>query len=91
MNKGEFRYFDVDYNGDYKEFVNLLKKKMSFDFKNMGNNTIYLKVPSSKYEDFQLYMQTTKKKGKTLKSYTEITEQTYNGALVSLDNILKSK
>ena len=31
------------------------------------------------------------KKGKTLKSYTEITEQTYNGALVSLDNILKSK
>ena len=31
MNNGEFRYFDVDYNGDYKEFVNLLKKKMSFE------------------------------------------------------------
>ena len=43
MNKGDYRYFDVDYSGDYKEFINLLKKKLSFDFKNMGNNTIYLK------------------------------------------------
>ena len=86
-----YKFYDVKYDGDYKEFINLLKKKLSFDFKNMGNNTIYLKIPNDKFEDFQLYMQTTKKKGKTLKSYNEITEQTYSGALLSLDNMLKSK
>ena len=39
-----FKYFHVNYEGDLEEFKKLLKKKVGFDFKDMGNKTIYVKV-----------------------------------------------
>ena len=87
-NDGPFRYFDVNYVGDLEEFKKLLKKKIGFDFKDMGNNTVYLKVQSKDYEDFSLFIQQCHQKGTSIVSYQEITEEVYTGALLSLDKIL---
>ena len=83
-----FRYFHINYQGDLEEFKKLLKKKIGFDFKDMGNNTIYLKVQKKDYEDFSLFIQQCHQKGTSIKSYQEITEEVYTGALLSLDKIL---
>ena len=86
-----FRYFDVNYTAGIEEFKLLLKKQIGFDFKDMGNNTIYVKVKEEDYEQFCLFMQQTKIKSSSLKSYHEINEKIYSGALQSLDNIIHSK
>ena len=83
------RYFDITYQGDIEEFKKLLKKKISFDFKDMGNNTIYLKVKKEDYETFSLNIQAFKQQSSTIKSYQEISEEVYKGALLSLDKMIK--
>ena len=56
----------------------------------MGNNTLYVKVKVENYEDMMLFLkQMRKDKSNVLKGYQEIDQQTYDGALQSLDNILK--
>ena len=56
----------------------------------MGNNTLYVKVKVENYEDMMLFLkQTRKEKSNVLKDYQEIDQQTYDGALQSLANILK--
>ncbi len=90
-NDGPFRYFDVNYVGDLEEFKKLLKKKIGFDFKDMGNNTIYVKVKKEDYENFSLFIQQCSRKGSSFKHYQEISEEVYNGALLSLDKMLHGK
>ncbi len=85
---GPFRFFHVNYQGDIEEFKKLLKKKISFDFKDMGNNTIYVKVKKEDYETFSLFIQGCNQKGTLIKMYQEISEDVYKGALLSLDKIL---
>ena len=85
---GPFRYFHVNYEGDLEELKRLLKKKVGFDFKDMGNNTIYIKVKREDYEDFSLFIQGCHQKGTSIKKYHEITEEVYSGALLSLDKII---
>ena len=84
------KYFEVKYKGDVKDFKTLLKKKMSFNLKDIGNDTLYVKIKVENYEDFLLFLKTTQKdKKNVLKSYQEIDQSTYDGALESLANILK--
>ena len=83
-----FRYFHVNYEGDLEELKRLLKKKVGFDFKDMGNNTIYIKIKKEDYEDFSLFIQGCHQKGTSIKKYHEITEEVYSGALLSLDKII---
>ena len=84
------KYFDIKYKGDVKDFKTLLKKKMSFNLKDIGNDTLYVKVKVENYEDMMLFLkQTRKEKSNVLKDYQEIDQQTYDGALQSLANILK--
>ena len=84
------KYFDIKYKGPVSEFKSLLKKKMSFDLKDIGNDTLYVKVKVENYEDMMLFLkQTRKEKSNVLKDYQEIDQQTYDGALQSLANILK--
>lgn len=87
-NDNPYRYFHVVYEGDLEEFKKLLKKRIGFDFKDMGNNTIYVKIQSKDLSDFSLFIQGYKQKGTSLKNYQEITEEVYKGALLSLDKIL---
>ena len=54
----------------------------------MGNNTIYVKVKKEDYETFCLFIQGLHEKGTKVKNYQEITEEVYNGALLSLDKML---
>ena len=84
-----FYFFHLTYEGSVEEFKKLLKKKISFDFKDLGNNTIYLKVKQQDFETFSLFMQGAKQKGGAIKEYFEIPENTYSGALLSLDKILQ--
>ena len=84
-----FHFFHLTYEGNVEEFIKLLKKKISFDFKDLGNNTIYLKIKKQDFETFSLFMQAAKQKGGAIKNYYEIPEQTYAGALLSLDKILQ--
>ena len=78
------------YKGDVKDFKTLLKKKMSFNLKDIGNDTLYVKIKVENYEDFLLFLKTTQKdKKNVIKSYQEIDQATYDGALESLANILK--
>ena len=86
-----FRYFDVNYTAGIEEFKSLVKKQVGFDFKDMGNNTIYVKVKEEDYEQFCLFMQQTKIRSSALKSFHEINENVYSGALQSLDSIVHSK
>jgi hypothetical protein len=84
------RYFDVTYKGDVADFKALLKKKLPFDIKDMGNNTLYIKIQSKYYEDLMLFLKSTQKdKKNVLKNYQEIEQSVYDGALQSLANILK--
>ena len=84
------RYFDITYKGDVGDFKALLKKKMSFDIKDMGNDTLYIKIQSKYYEDLMLFLKSTQKdKKNVLKNYQEIEQSVYDGALQSLANILK--
>ena len=84
------KYFDIKYKGDVKDFKTLLKKKMSFNLKDIGNDTLYVKIKVENYEDFLLFLKTTQKdKKNVIKSYQEIDQSTYDGALESLANILK--
>ena len=63
---------------------------MSFNLKDIGNDTLYVKIKVENYEDFLLFLKTTQKdKKNVLKSYQEIDQSTYDGALESLANILK--
>ena len=88
--QGTHKYFDIKYKGSVSEFKSLLKKKMSFDLKDIGNDTLYVKVKVENYEDMMLFLkQTRKEKSNVLKDYQEIDQQTYDGALQSLANILK--
>ena len=88
--QGTHKYFDIKYKGPVSEFKSLLKKKMSFDLKDIGNDTLYVKVKVENYEDMMLFLkQMRKDKSNVLKGYQEIDQQTYDGALQSLDNILK--
>ena len=88
--QAQHKYFDVKYKGPIADFKALLKKKMSFDIKDMGNDTLYVKVKTENYEDMMLFLkQMRKDKSNVLKGYQEIDQQTYDGALQSLDNILK--
>jgi L-cysteine desulfidase len=88
--QGTHKYFDIKYKGPVSEFKSLLKKKMSFDLKDIGNDTLYVKVKVENYEDMMLFLkQTRKEKSNVLKDYQEIDQQTYDGALQSLANILK--
>ena len=84
-----FYFFHVDYEGSVEEFKKLLKKRIGFDFKDIGNNTIYLKVKGTDLETFSLFMQGAKLKGGAIKNYFEIEESVYSGALLSLDKILQ--
>ena len=84
-----FRFFDITYEGDIEEFKKLLKKKISFDFKDMGNNTIYLKVKQEDFEVFSLNIQAAQQQSTTIKKYQEISEEIYKGALLSLDKMIK--
>ena len=83
-----YRFFDITYEGDIEEFKKLLKKKISFDFKDMGNNTIYLKVKQEDYETFSLNIQAAQQQSTTIKKYQEISEEVYKGALLSLDKMI---
>ncbi len=84
------KYFEDKYKGDVKDFRTLLKKKMSFNLKDIGNDTLYVKIKVENYEDFLLFLKTTQKdKKNVIKSYQEIDQATYDGALESLANILK--
>ena len=85
-----FHFFHINYEGDIEEFKKLLKKKIGLDYKDMGNNTIYLKVRREDFEVFSLFMQKCQLKGTTIKKYFEIKEEVYTGALLSLDKILHS-
>ena len=88
--QGTHKYFDIKYKGDVKDFKTLLKKKMSFNLKDIGNDTLYVKIKVENYEDMMLFLkQTRKEKSNVLKDYQEIDQQTYDGALQSLANILK--
>ena len=88
--QGTHKYFDIKYKGPVSEFKSLLKKRMSFDLKDIGNDTLYVKVKVENYEDMMLFLkQTRKEKSNVLKDYQEIDQQTYDGALQSLANILK--
>ena len=91
QNDGPFRFFHVTYVDDIEEFKKLLKKKISFDFKDMGNNTIYVKVKKEDYETFYLFMQGCQQKKTSIKGFQEISEEVYGGALLSLDKILHPK
>ncbi len=84
-----FYFFHLEYEGSVEEFKKLLKKKIGFDFKDIGNNTIYLKIKGTDYETFILFMQGAKLKGGAIKKYFEIEESAYSGALLSLDKILQ--
>ena len=84
-----FYFFHLEYEGSVDEFKKLLKKKIGFDFKDIGNNTIYLKIKGTDYETFILFMQGAKLKGGAIKKYFEIEESAYSGALLSLDKILQ--
>ena len=88
-NESPYIYYDLKYMGDIEDFKKLLKKKMSFDYKDMGNNTIYLKIKRPEKEIFVLFMQTST--GTTTKKLVEIPEEVYKGALLSLDSVLHSK
>ncbi len=90
-NDAPFRYFDITYIGNIEEFKALLKKSISFDFKDMGNNTFFIKVKKDDFENFSLFIQACKEKSTALKKYQEISEEVYGGALSSLDNILHGK
>ena len=83
-----FYYFHINYKGDLQELKNLFQNKVSYDFKDMGNNTVYLKIKKGDYEDFTLYLQQCHQKGSTIKHFQEITEEVYNGALLSLDKLI---
>ena len=87
-NDAPFRYFHVNYQGNLQELKNLLKKKVSFDYKDMGNNAIYVKIKKEDYESFSLFIQGFHQKGTSIKNYQEITPEVYNGALLSLDKII---
>jgi hypothetical protein len=86
-----FRYFDIHYTAGIEEFKLLVKKQIGFDLKDMGNNTIYVKVKEEDNEQFCLLMQQAKVKSSALKSYHEINENVYSGALQSLDSIIHEK
>ena len=86
-----FYFFHVEYEGSVEEFKKLLKKRLSFDFKDIGNNTIFVKVKKQDFETFSLFIQTAKVKGGAVKKYFEIQEEVYAGALLSLDKILQGK
>ena len=88
-NDSPYRYYHVNYDGNIEEFKKLLKKRIGFDFKDMGNNTIYVKIKKEDLEDFAFFIQGYKQKGTSLKHYQEITEDVYKGALLSLDKILQ--
>ena len=88
-NESPYVYYDLKYMGNVEDFKKLLKKKMSFDFKDMGNNTIYLKIKRPLKEEFVLFMQTST--GTTTKKLEEISEDIYQGALLSLDTLLHAK
>ena len=85
---GPYRFFHINYNGDLEELKKLLKKKIGFDFKDMGNKTIYLKLKKEDYENFTLFIEQTHKSGTSIKSFQEITEDVYSGALLSLDKLI---
>ena len=87
----QFKYYHLNYQGDLEEIKRLLKKRIGFDFKDMGNNTVYIKVKKADNEDFNLFVQQSLSKGTSIKKYFEITENVYNGALLSLDSILHPK
>ena len=55
----------------------------------MGNNTIYLKVKKEDFETFSLNIQAFKQQSTTIKSYQEISEEVYKGALLSLDKMIQ--
>ena len=88
LSNGPHRFFHVNYEGDIELFKSLLKKKIGFDFKDMGNFTIYVKVKKEDYETFCLFIQGLHEKGTKVKNYQEITEEVYTGALLSLDKML---
>ena len=83
-----YKFFHINYSGDLQELKRLLKKKIGFDFKDMGNNTVYLKIKREDFESFSLFIQQCHQGGTSIKSYQEITEDVYSGALLSLDKIL---
>lgn len=88
--QAKHKYFDIKYKGPIADFKALLKKKMSFDIKDMGNDTLYIKIQSKYYEDLMLFLKSTQKdKKNVLKNYQEIEQSVYDGALQSLANILK--
>ena len=87
-NDSPYRFFDISYDGNIEEFKKLLKKRISFDFKDMGNNTIYLKVKKVDFETFSMFIENSMPKSSALKKYQEIEENVYNGALLSLDKII---
>ena len=91
VNASPYVFYEVQYEGDVEDFKKLLKKKISFDIKDMGNQTIYLKVKREDYEKFMLFIQATSQKSSIIKKYEEITQDIYKGALLSLDNILHGK
>ena len=88
QNNSQYRYFDITYEGNIEEFKKLLKKRIGFDFKDMGNNTIYLKVKKEDFETFSMFIENSMPKSSALKKYQEIEENVYNGALLSLDKII---
>ena len=91
QNNTPYRFFDISYEGNIEEFKKLLKKRISFDFKDMGNNTIYLKVKKVDFETFSMFIENSMPKSTALKKYQEISEADYSGALLSLDKIIHSK
>ena len=54
-----FHFFHLTYEGNVEEFKKLLKKKISFDFKDLGNNTIYLKIKKQDFETNPYYFEHT--------------------------------
>ena len=68
--QAKHKYFDIKYKGPIADFKALLKKKMSFDIKDMGNDTLYVKVKTENYEDMMLFLkQMRKDKSNVLKNY----------------------
>ena len=90
-NNSLYKYFDIKYEGNIEEFKKLLKKRIGFDFKDMGNNTIYLKIKKQDFETFSMFIENSMPKSTALKKYQEISEADYSGALLSLDKIIHSK
>ena len=88
VNNGPYKFFHINYQGDLEELKRLLKKKIGFDFKDMGNKTLYLKIKNEDYENFTLFIQQSHQSGTSIKHFQEITEDVYSGALLSLDKLI---